>query len=220
MTKVFVIRSFNLIMSRSRHVQFEVMTSNFSVSPDIEKLKGLLDFRKIKYFEGEHAIYLPPQVSVCDLFSGGLTNYPSNVGIKILKTLGSPRESRYIYGKDLRTKIIMTGSLSDLQGSAKKLFELGIGPKIYDLVEIRSSHCTFTAFVIEHVTGRTPTNIEYRNFICELKKYIKERKIGLVPYKGLDDDDFGPLNCNENLLIRCSDNKPMYIDFQQIVNLK
>ena len=42
MTKVFVIRSFNLIMSRSRHVQFEVMTSNFPVSPDIEELKGLL----------------------------------------------------------------------------------------------------------------------------------------------------------------------------------
>ena len=217
--KVFIYRTCIRLNLLKQATFSNILESNFEGASNIDDLRRLFDLKDISYLEGEHAIYLPPQSGILDMLGDGFNKYPTDSGLKVLKTFGAPKDISYIYGKDLMTKKIMTGSLNDLKVSATRLHELGLGPKLYDLVEIHTSKCVLSAFIVDHVRGRDPTKNEYHDFMNKLQGFIATGNLAVVPLNGLKDDDFGPFNCNKNLVTRCSDNVPMYIDFQQIISL-
>src|SRR5439155_26996900 len=129
--------------------------------------------REIHYVQGRHTIYIPPQERLSSMFGELVSYYPHNSGFKILKRLGPPETTHYLHDKHARwiTARLMGGIRRQVD-AANLLYALGLGPRLHDFVELNSPSTEMTCFVVEHVSGDSPTIDEHGAFISKLAGFL------------------------------------------------
>ncbi len=171
--------------------------------------------------EGGHTIYVPPQPALAQLFRDIVCFYPDDAGFKILKDFNTVDKASYIAPVKRReisyTERVLTSSIPDIVDAANVMYLYGIGPCLYDVMEIHTGTATMTCFVVQHVSGQNPTPRAYSRFIQSLKSLIAHNVIALIPPGGLKHIDFVSPQCNRNLIETCDTRRPIYIDFQPFI---
>jgi hypothetical protein len=181
-----------------------------------ESFREYLDALGVDYREGGHAIYLPPN----SLKHGALAiladRYPPDAGIKIIKKPGTVYESDYVSDmvkgdSALHLKFIH-GHLQ-LTMVANLLYSQGLGPRLYDLVELDSANQVWTAYVIQHIDGGTPSLSECEAGIERLRRLDSDGILRVIPPEGFSDLEFQCPTCVGNALV--DDQRAFkYVDFQ------
>src|SRR5215467_6226989 len=107
---------------------------------DFDDLANYLASSGVAYHNAGHTFYLPPDSARNSAFSEMMRCYPDDAGLKITKTPGGASES-YLFGgvRNRRISIMynrLTYNRRHLVLVANLLFTEGIGPKLYDLVQM------------------------------------------------------------------------------------
>jgi hypothetical protein len=192
--------------------------------PDIElkstdELESYLHSQGVKYMYGGHTVYLPPDAWEQTAFAGVRQNYPPTAGLKIVKNPGGIDQSNYIHTSHhsiskLHKKI--THSHSHLTLVSNALYGYGVGPRLYDLCELQTGKEVWTANVIEHVEGRTPTVPETNAGLDKIRELEAKRVLRVTIPDGYNDEDFLPPDCNGNAIVGL-DGVWKYIDHQNFL---
>ncbi|MGB9179813.1 MAG: hypothetical protein WCB68_11260 [Pyrinomonadaceae bacterium] len=199
--------------------RFCVKDANFK---DAQEIVAHLDSAGAKYSQGGHTIYLPPRAVGQSAFRDVLENYPAGVGLKIIKAQGGVSESDYIregYGNGRGQSVFqkkITHDRSHLSLVANLLFTKGVGPKLYDLVELQCGEYVWTAYVMEHVEGSTPTQEDCVAGVSRIRELEEQGLIKNNIPDGWEDEDFTCPTCNGNALLDGA-GKFHYIDFQNFI---
>lgn len=169
-----------------------------------------LTSRGLKYGEGSVVVYLPPDSVAKSSFHVLKGDYPPDAGLKILKAAGEVGVSTY--GPGLARKAVDRHLLL----AANQLHVQGVGPRIYDLVELSCGDQIWTAYVMQHVEGRTPTISECEAGLAKLRSLEQKGIVKTVATRAFDGKDFRPPTCNGNAIID-GDGRFCYVDFQNFV---
>jgi hypothetical protein len=178
----------------------------------IEYLKSL----DMSYQQGGHAIYLTPDALKQTALKTISEGYPSNAGIKIVKNEGGLDDSGYVNSVakgDSMIHLRLVHSHRQLTLVANLLFVKGLGPRLYDLVELQWGSGLWTAYVLEHVSGGVPTMAECEDGIEQLRKLDRDGVLKVILPEGFNDEEFKCPNCTRNALVDEQRNFK-YIDFQ------
>lgn len=178
----------------------------------------------IRYVKGiagavtsEHTVYLPPGSVLGSPFRILGNDYPPHFGIKILRNVGGVDHVEYIHRLDTVTQTQLMYSPRHLSMIANCLHIEEVGPRVYDLVELQCGDFSLTAFVVEHVDGRTPTVPECHEGLTKIRQMVDRSLIDVITPDGLGDADFKCPECNGNMLVERETGKVYYIDFQNFV---
>ncbi|PYX56892.1 MAG: hypothetical protein DMG76_13510 [Acidobacteria bacterium] len=185
----------------------------------LHELLAYLRSRGAKYMAGGHTVYLPPDSWSRTAFAAIQKYYPSTAGLKIIKNPGGVNDSNYVHTSHqgiskLHKKI--TYSHRHLSLVSNTLYAHGIGPRLYDLVELQLGDQTWTANVFEHVEGRTPTHAETEAGLERIREMEAQRIIRVTIPDGYNDEDFLPPDCNKNAIVG-RDGKWRYVDHQNFL---
>jgi hypothetical protein len=197
------------------------------VIPDLsfgttDELLSYLDSTGVDYSQGGHTLYLPPASIRGSAFEMLARYYPQNAGVKIVKNPGRVDDSDYIShsaglakGESLiHRKLAHTHRQLTLV--ANLMFSKEVGPRLYDLVELQCGDHIWTAYVIEHVDGKTPTFEECEAGLGKIRSLQEQGFIKIIIPDNDDEGDFRCPDCNNNALIDSS-RKFHYIDFQNFL---
>ncbi|HEX8089555.1 MAG TPA: hypothetical protein VF762_11910, partial [Blastocatellia bacterium] len=181
-----------------------------------------LDSTGLEYSQGGHTIYLPPATVRASAFQVLTRNYPQDAGVKIVKNPGGVDDSDYICsgpglakGESLIHRKL-THTHRQLTLVANLMFSKDIGPRLYDLVELQCGDQIWTAYVIEHVKGRTPTLEECEAGLGKIRALKEQGFIKITIPDNDEEEDFRCPACNNNAFIDGS-GKFHYIDFQNFL---
>lgn len=183
------------------------------------EILGHLDSKGLTYAQGGHTIYLPPSTFAESAFRALMNNYPRDAGLKIVKYRGGVADSAYIHdshGNGRGQSVLQKKLVHDhicLSLVANLLFTKGLGPRLYDLIELQCGDHLWTAYVIEHVNSRVPTVPECEAGVGKIRELEEQGLIKNNIPGGWDDEDFECPKCNGNALVD-DHGKFHYIDFQ------
>lgn len=184
-----------------------------------ESLVDYLRSANASYGEGSHAIYLPPESVSLTAFSSVMQDYPSDAGLKIMKNPGGVDDSNYVVGRakgDSRIQRGMAHGHRYLSLVANLLYAKGVGPRLYDLVNLQCAGSVWTAYVVQDVGRRCPTLQECDLGVQKLRNLDAEGLVKVILPDGFDDEEFeGPTCCNNALVD--SQGQFKYIDFQNFL---
>jgi hypothetical protein len=184
-----------------------------------EELVQYLKKNKLQYHEGGHAIYLPPESLKESAFSTLAAAYPINVGLKIVKERGGVDEASYVATVskgDSRLHLGAVHTHKHLTLVANLLYAEGLGPRLFDLVEIEWGEHVWTAYVIEDIGGGTPTMEQCEEGVNQLRRLQDLKLLRLVLPEGFEDAEFKCPGCENNALVT-ADGSFKYIDFQNFL---
>ncbi len=191
---------------------------------DHAALQEWLAEKRIEFRTGAFCIYLPPQEMLVEVFGKLLAKYPADAGLKVLKDLKTPAKAKYVdraFGNVARFDDLTSNKPLELIRVANYLFDHEVGPRVYDLIELKTPHNQLSAYVVQDVAGGVPTEGECQKFIEQLKVLFDDQ---LLPFPDWQiKEDFRCPDCKGNLLKDPSSGKLMYIDFQSFMmkdNLK
>lgn len=162
--------------------------------------------------EGRHTLYLPPQPGLELALGPAVAAFPSECGFKLLKRFAAPEHAHYLYRTDARGEAALLGSIHDRALAAAALADLGLGPRLYDVVHLRASGVDLTALVVEHVEGRTPQPEEHRALLQALDRARASGRLRLANPSGYECGDFAAPDCNGNLV--ATEQGLRYVDAQ------
>jgi len=171
------------------------------------------------YSEGSHALYLGPASLELTMFKSLAQDYPADAGLKIMKSAGGVDESSYLIGStrgDSKIHLGMVHSHRHLSLVANLLHAKAVGPRLYDLINLKAGEQTRTAYVIQHVGGNVPTMAQCETGIQKLRHLDAEGVIKLLLPEGFDDEEFECPECCNNALVD-RDGQFHYIDFQNFL---
>ena len=178
--------------------------------PTVESIKGCVEAAGLKHGNGVFALYLPPETVAGTPFKVLKNEYPPDAGVKLLKVAGFVGES--MYGLGIKRKEIDRHLLL----AANMLYNEGLGPRIYDLVELVCGSQIWTAYVMRHVQGREPTAEECETGVAKMRRLEEEGTLMTIATGAHRNIDFLPPSCNGNAIID-EDGKFQYVDFQNFV---
>src|SRR5205085_11691438 len=166
--------------------------------------------------QGGHAFYLSPVAWRASALAPVAAHYPADAGLKLVKTHGGVDESSYVHAAHreisaLHTRLIHTHRHLTLVANLLHARELG--PRLYDLVELQTPAHRFTAYVVAHGAGRTPTQAECEAGIAALRALEGEGLLKVTMPDGYDDEDFECPACNHNAYTDAA-GRFRYVDFQ------
>jgi hypothetical protein len=168
----------------------------------------------LPYSEGGHTVYLPPPALEKTPFKAIKDAYPPGVGLKIARNPGDADSSEYLHGREHGTfERSLTHGHPHLTLVANLLHVKGLGPRLYDLLELRCGDQVWTAYVIEHVNGREPTLSECEAGIKGIRDLENQGLIKLLNPGGYDHQDLQPPLCGGNAWMDERGNF-RYVDFQ------
>ena len=184
-------------------------------------LLAYLQEATVPYAEGGNTVYLSPTALKSSRFASLMTNYPPDAGLKIVKNPGSLAETSYIHATQTvssRLHLRMTHGLGELSLVALLLHSRDLGPHLYDLVEMRCAEQVWSAFVVQHVSGRGPTTEECETAMAAFRGLQDEGILAVTLPYGYEDEDLTCPGCNGNAL---TDGKGRfrYLDFQNFLLL-
>ena len=186
---------------------------------ELKSLVAHLHSEKAAYSEGAHAIYLPPSSVKLTVFNSLTSDYPADAGLKIMKNPGSVDASGYLMGRakgDSRIHLGMVHAHRHLSLVANVLHAKEVGPRLYDLVNLKSGDQIWTAYVVQDVGGRVPTVAECEAGVQRLRKLDAEGTIKVLLPEGFEDEEFECPTCCNNALVD-SNGRFNYIDFQNFL---
>lgn len=207
------------VVVRQSILEWDVNWPEFRTS---EQLEAWLKSNEVRFSTGLWTIYLPPQPSLRRVLGEVVDFYPPSAGYKILKNFGSPHQTTYcseITGglEELKRQKRRGGVFDSLQ-NANFLYACGLGPRCWDLTAFRTSHQSYTVFVVENVQGLTPNNAQHQAFLAALRDLETRQLLDIVvPGKWEEHIDFRVPDCNGNLISQKETNQPKYVDFQNLV---
>ena len=208
----------NLVSSRQLQNQ-KVTTCTIDITPlrDFHDLIAWLDENSIQYQEGGFCIYIPPQEKAQKLFGSVLSLYPPNSGLKILKDLKAPSEAIYcstdVNPSSPRTSDWISYRPLDYLRVANYLYDKGVGPRVYDLVEVQTPHNSLSIYVVQHVAGTVPSVEECAAFLERLSRLYEDQLIPMMSEWKTSEDFLCP-GCRGNLIRDEVTGKVLYVDFQ------
>jgi hypothetical protein len=184
-----------------------------------DDLLNYLNSTGATYAQGGHAIYLSPSSLRRSAFRELTTNYPPDAGLKIVKEQGGVDESSYIHGTSKGDSLIHLKSVHQhrhLTLVANLLFAQGLGARLYDLIELDCGGHLWTAYVVEHVGGSTPSLQECEAGIARIRELDAQGLIRVILPEGFDDEEFECPSCCNNALTS-ERGEFRYIDFQNFM---
>jgi hypothetical protein len=208
----------NYALSRRLQIQ-KVITYTVDLPPlrDFHALIAWLDENSMRYQEGAFCIYIPPQERTQRLFGSVLSAYPPHSGLKILKELKAPTEAKYcsrdVHPSATRAAVRVNYRPLDYLRVANYMYDKGVGPRVYDLIEIQTPHNSLSAYVVQHVAGTIPSMDECRAFLQRLDHLYEDQLVPLLPgWKAAKD--FRCPDCQGNLIRDEVTGKALHVDFQ------
>ncbi|HKV39498.1 MAG TPA: hypothetical protein VJX67_09820, partial [Blastocatellia bacterium] len=182
-----------------------------------EDLLRYLESGGIAHNNAGHTFYLSPDTVTKTAFAGVMRNYPDGAGLKILKSPGTIDDS-YLFGGIRNRRISvwynrLVYNRRCLVLVANLFHAMGVGARVYDLVEIDCAGTVWTAYIVEHVAGRIPTVDECNTGIGRIRDLETRGLVRLTLTEGYDDQDFQPPGCNNNAFIDGA-GRFQYVDFQ------
>lgn len=166
--------------------------------------------------QGGHAVYFPPE-SIKKTSLKDIPSYmPDNVGIKIVSRKGGIDTPYTASDKTCVSHTYMSPSHQDLILVHGIFSSLGLGPRLYDLVEMEFENGDIhVAYIIEHIDGKACTDQKScEAFLEKIKGLEKSHLLKLINWNGYKDMDFDCPSCNENLLSEASSGQLKYVDLQ------
>lgn len=182
----------------------------------IEDLIGHLRAAGVAYAEGGHAVYLPPAAVAGSAFRVLAQDYPPGAGLKIIKRPGGASYARGMADGDSRLHLKLIHRPQHLGLVASLLYTEGLGPRPYDLIELECGGQWWTAYVSEHVDGRTPTVAECEAGVDRLRDLERQGVFKVLLPEGFNDPEFDCPACSNNALVG-PDGRFQYIDFQNFL---
>lgn len=189
---------------------------------DSAELLSYLNSTGVKFAQGGHAIYLPPEALKQTAFGVLADNYPENAGLKIVNTPGGIGKGHYIrngYGNGAGESKLQKNLIYDHQRLtlvANLLASHGVAPKLYDLVELECGGSKWVGYVIEHVSGSTPSLNECNEALRQMRDLEESGLILNNMPDGWEDEDFRGPDCNGNVLLDDA-GRVQYVDFQNFI---
>jgi hypothetical protein len=182
----------------------------------LEELTAHLRDVGAPFAEGGHALYLPPASVERSAFKVLAGQYPPGFGLKIIKRPGGADSTTYTKGmtagdSHLHLKLIHRPEHLTLVSSL--FYTEGVGPRTYDFVELDCGGQLWTAYVTEHVAGRTPTDEECVAGVGRLRELEGRGLIRVLLPEGFNDPEFHCPSCSGNALVG-GDGRFHYVDFQ------
>lgn len=192
-----------------------------ALNNNIRTWKRLVDYLKENgwgYHEGGHAVYLSPS-SFKSVFTDLSQHYPPSAGLKIVKEQGSVDQVNYVGTVSKGDSLLHLSSVyghRHLTLVANLLYSTGLGPRLFDLVEIKCDDFVWTTYVIEDVSGGTPSMAQCEEGIHQLRRLEDSGLVRVVTPAGFDDIEFRCPDCEKNALVT-ENGAFRYIDFQNFV---
>ncbi len=188
----------------------------------LRSTENLIDYLKrsgASFGEGGHAIYLSPEALKLTAFYSLAENYPPDAGLKIVKNPGNVDQSGYIHGAtkgDSRIHLGLVHGHRHLTLVANFLHAMGLGPRLYDLINLKCGDQVWTAYVVQDVDSSIPTLEQCEAGIQKLRELDAEGFIRVILPEGFDDEEFECPTCYNNALVD-RDGQFRYIDFQNFL---
>jgi hypothetical protein len=185
----------------------------------LEELIDHLERSGSPFSQGGHAVYLPPETLKQSSFRELARHYPPDAGLKILKKQGGVADSSYMLGTtpgDSSVHVKLIHRPKHLSLVACLFFSEGVGPRLYDFVELQCGDQPWTAYVIAHVDGRTPTLDECNAGIGKLRDLEERGLVKVLLPEGFDDPEFECPSCSNNALMNATGSFS-YVDFQNFL---
>jgi hypothetical protein len=168
------------------------------------------------YREGGHVVYLPPESFRNGIFSDIAMNYPADAGIKIVKNTGGVDQSDYLARTvkgDSKIQVGLVHSHRHLSLVANLFYLKHVGPRLYDLINLKSRETAWAAYVIQDVANTVPTTEQCERGLHKLREMDNSRLIRVILPEGFNDEEFHCPDCSGNAFIDDGGNF-RYIDFQ------
>jgi hypothetical protein len=173
----------------------------------------------VSFSEGSHAIYLSPAALKLTPFKAVANDYPADAGLKIMKNVGGVDESGYLVGRakgDSGIQLGMVHTHRHLSLVANLLHAKGVGPRLYDLINLQVGDQIRTAYVIQDVGSTMPTVAQCEAGIQKLRDLDEQGIIKVILPEGFADPEFECPSCCNNVLVD-SEGRFKYIDFQNFL---
>jgi len=184
-----------------------------------KELIDCLQQKNLRFYQGGHAIYLPPESFRASVFSLFADSYPENAGLKILKEHGGVEDRHYVGTPakgDSKLQLSSVHSHKHLTLVANILYQHDIGPRLFDLVDITWGDHPWTAYVLEDVDGGMPTLAQWQSGIRRLRQLDDNRVLRVALPEGFDDPEFYAPDCEGNALVT-KEGAFRYVDFQNFL---
>ncbi len=169
--------------------------------------------------QGAHTVYLPPSFVRQSSFRTLLERYPPDAGLKIVKSPGGVHNSRYYHDSLKRISVLHKRLIHDhrhLSLVANLLFSKGVGPRLYDLVELQFGAHICTAYVVRHVDGRVPSRTECEAGVKNIRDLENQGLIKATIPGGFEDEEFECPSCANNAFMD-RNGRFNYVDFQNFL---
>lgn len=164
---------------------------------------------------GENTMYLPPQERLEVVLGDWVHLYPPDAGIKILRDLRPPDQASYQWITCCcRGEAAVVGTPSDQLLTANFLHANGLSPRVYDLCCLQSGSARFTAFVVQHIAGRTPDEVDAQKFLARVTKVLDNTDLKTVHPTWYKTAEFMFPTIRGNLLVHRDTGESFYVDFQ------
>ena len=182
-----------------------------------DDLANYLESSGLPYYNAGHTFYLPPDSARKSAFGEMMRRYPCDAGLKITKTPGDANKS-YLFGgvRNRRISVMynrLTYNRRHLTLVANLLYNEGIGPRLYDLAQMECGGQVWTAYIVEHISGRMPTVPECEAGINKIRALETEGLLKVTLSEGYKDEDLRCPDCNNNAFVADS-GRFFYVDFQ------
>jgi len=170
----------------------------------------------LPFKEGGHTVYFSPEVMQKTCLKALLGYVPDNAGVKIVSRQGHIDAPYAASDKTCLSHTYMSPSHRDLVLVHGIFSSLGLGPRLYDLVEIEFDNGDIhVAYMIEHIGGDAcKDEKKCEVFLGKIKELEKSRLLKLVNWNGYKDIDFDCPSCNGNLITETSSGQLKYVDLQ------
>lgn len=163
--------------------------------------------------ESDWAFYIPASRELHNALPLIRRVYGTGVGLKILKDLQPPEDAIYATHEMTGGKAAnITPSPTALLRVASLMYAAGIGPRVHDLVHLRSGDRDLSAYVVDHLAWEVTEAAVYRAFMARLRPLMRADLLATLSGK-IEGDDFRAPDCTGNLRIDPGVGEPLYVDF-------
>jgi hypothetical protein len=201
---------------RSLNQEVKSYAVEFPDFSDSLALVRWLESNAVRYYRGKFCVYIPPEEAQ-KVFGPVMSSYPPDAGLKILRDLKPPQTAKYcskeVYPRAPITVDRFSYRPSDYLKVANYLYSQGLGPRIYDLVEVKNGHTALAAYVTQHVSGVTPSWDRCMDFIRRVERLCDGQLMPLLS-NWRRASDFRCPDCHNNLLLDEITDRTLYVDFQ------
>jgi hypothetical protein len=165
---------------------------------------------------GTHSIYVPPASFANGPLSALAARYPADAGLKVVRVQGRATE-RFPFSGDGHSQLqaALLSSHRGLLVAANRLYAEGVGPRMYDLVELFGVDSVWTAYVVADApkAASEPNTAE---LLQRLKALTRSGAFSVVVPEGFEHNDFRLPDCSGNARVDAT-GRPVYVDFQNFV---